>query len=293
MVRLSKGFYLSSLVVNFVATILLIVGIFFLLRQDVSDALIFLAIGIIGLLYSAVVIFVLYYRMWEAIQDGHARTSPGEAVGFLFIPFFNVYWMFQVTWGFAQDYNAYVARHSINAKKLSEGFFLAATILSFAVIPFVIMVSQICDAVNAIQAAGEQQRANQPDRLAESEGQSPRLREVPHKDGHRSFSLYCLSGEFANQMLAIPAEGVSIGRDPKRVNLVLASSEISGAHARVVPEPKSPQLWLEDLHSMNGTFYSQQPGTAAAWVRLQGKVLLSPGARFRLSTDGPEFEIRG
>jgi len=38
------------------------------------------------------------YKAWEAIQNGHARTSPGKAVGFLFIPCFSLYWMFPAYW---------------------------------------------------------------------------------------------------------------------------------------------------------------------------------------------------
>ena len=109
-------------------------------------------------------------------------------------------------------------------------------------------------------------------------------------------SLFCISGEFAQNTMVVPADGLSIGRDPSRVNLVLASTAISGVHARVRPDPKSGQLWVEDLNSLNGTFY-RQPGLGGrdaevAWVQLQGRILLSPGAHFRLSVDGPEFEIR-
>ena len=107
--------------------------------------------------------------MWESIQDGHARTSAGKAIGFLFIPFFNLYWIFQVLWGFSKDYNAYVERHALDAKKLSEGLFLACTILPLTtcipflnfltIIPywivFTMVVSQVCDAVNALPAEAQ------------------------------------------------------------------------------------------------------------------------------------------
>ena len=106
------------------------------------------------------------YRIWDAIQDGYARTTPGKAVGFSFIPFFNCYWIFQVYWGFARDYNAFVDRHGISAQKLPEGLFLAFPIVGLAgVVPIfgiltqiasfvigIIVVSKSCDAVNAIPA---------------------------------------------------------------------------------------------------------------------------------------------
>jgi hypothetical protein len=119
------------------------------------------------MMYGAVVVLVLFYKMWAAIQDGHARTTPGKAVGFLFIPLFNLYWAFQAIWGFAKDYNAYLIRHSVNAPKLPEGLFLAYVILVLcAVIPLlglllalvnfvilIIMVMKICDAINALPTA--------------------------------------------------------------------------------------------------------------------------------------------
>jgi hypothetical protein len=125
-------------------------------------------VGILGAVYSAVVMLVLYYRMWSAIQDGQARTNPAQAVGFLFIPFFNFYWMFQVLWGFSVDYNKFIARHGLNVPQLPEGFFLTVNILFFGmIIPFlnllvvmptlfvlqIVVAAKVCDAVNALAAA--------------------------------------------------------------------------------------------------------------------------------------------
>lgn len=129
------------------------------------------ALGIILLAYvpmlaAAVIFLIMIYKMWAAIQDGQARTTPGKAVGFLFIPFFNIYWAFQAIWGWAQDYNKYIARHGRNLPPVPEGLFLTYIILCFtAIIPFigmllvlvnivigVMMASKICDAVNGLQA---------------------------------------------------------------------------------------------------------------------------------------------
>src|SRR4030042_907761 len=64
-------------------------------------------------------------RAWAAIQDGHARTTPNRAIGFLFVPLFNLYWVFVALHGFALDYNAFVTRHRIRARQLSEVSFRA------------------------------------------------------------------------------------------------------------------------------------------------------------------------
>jgi len=117
-------------------------------------------------------------KMWTAIQDGHARTTPNKAVGFLLIPFFNFYWVFQAFWGFSKDYNALISRRSVDAPNTPEGLYLTYAILSVALffIPQIItktppeafarlifsifiiawyiisllMIIKICDAVNSI-----------------------------------------------------------------------------------------------------------------------------------------------
>jgi hypothetical protein len=301
MVRLSKPLYLSSPIVGIVGSLILGVGVFFVLRGHVPGSWPYLILGSAGLFYSAVMNAVFCYKIWESIQDGFARTSPGKAVGFLFIPIFNLYWIFQVIWGFSKDYNAYVGRNHIATKKLPEGLFLAGSVLTLTMwIPFLgiasglaqlVVFSQVCDAIGGLKSAQDQVIEGRVGRVAASS----LGRNLPSLTA-RSLALYCLSGEHEREMVAIPDDGISMGRDPTRVNLVLAASEISGVHARVLPQPKSSQIWLEDMRSLNGTFYSRhgengQDGDPE-WNQLQGKILLSPGARFRLAVDGPEFEIR-
>jgi hypothetical protein len=112
--------------------------------------------------------------------------------------------------------------------------------------------------------------------------------------GRATSSLYCVSGEFASEQIEIAVEGIYIGRDPEKVNLVFNSDQISAVHVRVWPEPNSMQVWVEDWNSLHGTFYCQpraRGGSKSEWIPLQGKVLLGNGARFRLGSYA-EFEIR-
>jgi len=51
------------------------------------------------------VLFVLIFRMWQSLDRRFARTTPGRAVGFLFLPVFSIYWLFQVIWGWGRDWN--------------------------------------------------------------------------------------------------------------------------------------------------------------------------------------------
>jgi hypothetical protein len=115
------------------------------------------------ILYGSILYLVLLYKAWAAIQDGQARTTPGRAVGFCFIPFFNFYWIFQAFYGFAVDFNRFAVRHSIPTR-LPEGLFLAYPILLLAnalpiigilaIVPMlvvlVMVILKLCDAINAV-----------------------------------------------------------------------------------------------------------------------------------------------
>lgn len=91
-----------------------------------------LLLGEVALLYAAVVWLVLWHKAWQAIQDGMARTSTGRAVGFMFIPLFNLYWVFNAVWGYARDYNAFIKRHGLTADPMPEWLFLAYSLSAVA-----------------------------------------------------------------------------------------------------------------------------------------------------------------
>ncbi|MBU0974051.1 MAG: DUF4339 domain-containing protein [Proteobacteria bacterium] len=65
----------------------------------------------IPLCAGAVLHYILIYKLWQVVQDGFASTSPGRAVGFMFIPYFNYYWFLPAYYGLAKDLNAYIDRH--------------------------------------------------------------------------------------------------------------------------------------------------------------------------------------
>jgi hypothetical protein len=104
--------------------------------------------------------------MWAAIQDGHARTTPGKAVGFLFIPVFSLYWMFQVLPGFAKDFNSFADRHNLDIKRLPTAPFTAYCVLILCgIIPIlgilaelaaffvgIAVMAKVCQGVNDLAA---------------------------------------------------------------------------------------------------------------------------------------------
>lgn len=93
-------------------------------------------------------------RLWKALQHGRARTTPGKAVGLLFVPFFNLYWIFVAIYGLAQDWNRITSRYTDLSRgpKLNEGMFLAYCCCSILFPPgalvlwFPVML-QVCRAI--------------------------------------------------------------------------------------------------------------------------------------------------
>lgn len=82
------------------------------------------------------------YRMWQSIEDEHSRARPRDAVFFMFVPGYNIYWIFEVIYGFAQDYNNYIKRNSIETQGINENIFLGFTVISIlkSVFPILIFI---------------------------------------------------------------------------------------------------------------------------------------------------------
>ena len=122
----SVGFYFGSVATaGFVAAALVMLSAWQLRENPLNVGYLFpLLIGEVALIYAAIVWMVLWHKAWQTIQDGMARTSSGRAIGFMFIPLFNLYWVFNAVWGFARDYNAFVRRHKLTVDPMPEWLFL-------------------------------------------------------------------------------------------------------------------------------------------------------------------------
>lgn len=100
-------------------------------------------IGYLLIIPGAIIGFMLLYRFWFIIQSGIPRTTPGKAVGYSFIPFYNFYWWYVAWVGLAKDMNAYCREKNIEAK-VDEGMALTYYILLLvSIIPFVGIVTGI------------------------------------------------------------------------------------------------------------------------------------------------------
>ena len=95
-------------------------------------------IGIPAAIAGIVIGYVLLYRSWLLIQDGNVRTSAGKAVGFCFIPFFNLYWTYVAFVGLSKDMNFYCQTRQISAPAVSEGLALIYyIIILLSAIPYI------------------------------------------------------------------------------------------------------------------------------------------------------------
>lgn len=85
-------------------------------------------IGIISIVCSEIYFLKVLYRCWSILQDSTARTTPGRAAGFLFIPLFNFYWVFVSIKGLANDANDFLKLKNANGHKISIWLSIATCI---------------------------------------------------------------------------------------------------------------------------------------------------------------------
>ena len=149
MKKLSKPFYLIPIVIGyFVGGGMLIASIAMMNQREEEMGIFLLFVGLALMLYALVLYLVLIYKMWKSIQGGSARTTPGKAVGFLFIPLFNFYWIFQALWGWTKDFNQHTAERNLTAPRMPEG--LALTICILALVGIIPFVGYVTGFINAI-----------------------------------------------------------------------------------------------------------------------------------------------
>lgn len=130
----SVGFYFGSVAsAGSVAVALVMLSAWQLRENPLQLGYLFpLLFGQVALCYAAVVWLVLWHKAWQTVQDGMARTSAAKAIGFMLIPVFNLYWVFNAVWGFARDYNAFVKRHKLPVDPLPEWLFMAYCLCAVA-----------------------------------------------------------------------------------------------------------------------------------------------------------------
>ena len=128
------------------STLLLIFGFILLIvgQESYEDGLVILggvlfALAVVLWIWLVVIVYIYIYRMWWMLPASYARTSPGKAVGFCFIPVFNLYWVFVVYYGWSKDYNRFLQETGRPfSRRMPEGLFLTMCVLIvLGAIPFI------------------------------------------------------------------------------------------------------------------------------------------------------------
>jgi hypothetical protein len=97
---------------------------------DSYDATMWSVLSILFSIPAVVFYALILHRGWSAVQDGITDVTPGKAVGFGFIPFFNLYWNFVALVGLTKQFNRIADARGRPDQKVNEGFALTASILS-------------------------------------------------------------------------------------------------------------------------------------------------------------------
>ncbi|MGD0573571.1 MAG: zinc-ribbon domain-containing protein [Sedimentisphaerales bacterium] len=130
--------------VQAIAGVLGVLGLVLAIQKAAQATLIeVFATADVFLVCSVAIELMLFYKMWAAIKDSQPSISPGRAVGFLFIPVFNIYWALLMLTGFTEDYNSFIVRRSIRTGKLPMTLFLIYAVLFMSAAMFV-TIPMIC-----------------------------------------------------------------------------------------------------------------------------------------------------
>jgi len=108
--------------------------------------------------------FAVLAKMWSAIQDGANTITTGKAIGFLFIPVFNLFWIFKAWGSYPYEYNEFAARNQLEVPMLTSRAFTAFPLLLllssiflipsvFVPVTFVVLIARVSDAVNNLVLA--------------------------------------------------------------------------------------------------------------------------------------------
>ena len=169
----SLAFYFASILIcNIISMPLSFISIIANLNDEPEIGAVFILIALPISIFAGVVFFMFIYHAWKSIQPYGVRTTPGKAVGFLFIPFFNIYWIFQVFYGLAKDFNRIAKERSLNLR-ISEGLALTYCIIGlFCAIPllgillglaaFILLLIFICQTYNAIDGLSKANMVTSP-----------------------------------------------------------------------------------------------------------------------------------
>jgi hypothetical protein len=124
----SSGLIVFAILHHVAWAISLVFGI--MSMADRYDSELWLALMFAFLIPAIVFYALILHRGWSAVQDGAASITPGKAVGFRFIPFFNLYWNFIAQVGLMKEFNRLAEARGRPDQKVNEGFALTTSVLA-------------------------------------------------------------------------------------------------------------------------------------------------------------------
>ncbi|MBT6513442.1 MAG: hypothetical protein HOK65_01620 [Crocinitomicaceae bacterium] len=74
-----------------------------------------LVLGVVAFILSIIFALILLFRNWKVIGSAKdlSAASAGQAVGFLFIPIFSVYWIFIAHWKLSEGQEKFISQSGI------------------------------------------------------------------------------------------------------------------------------------------------------------------------------------
>ena len=131
----------------FIGLLIFLIGLSLILiieRTSEDAAITMIIIGIIVFIIAEIYFLVFLYRAWRfTINQSYRHNlipsieTPGKAVGYLFIPIYSLYWIFQAFGKLPKDLNA-IARAQGKPHTMSEGLGTTLAVLTLiGVIPIV------------------------------------------------------------------------------------------------------------------------------------------------------------
>lgn len=152
-----KGFVHFFLPTTFILAGILFFGIALYQSQTsyngYGEVIGWLVMGCLLFLVSSILFLVQLHQIWKAlirftVRKGHLTpsiSSPGRAVGFLFIPLFNMYWQFKVFYTAAKEINTLTGGR---IRGVSQGIARAIPVLNFlAFVPYVNILAGLVELV--------------------------------------------------------------------------------------------------------------------------------------------------
>ncbi|NUM34418.1 MAG: HEAT repeat domain-containing protein [Candidatus Brocadiae bacterium] len=85
-----------------------------------SDFFLYALLASLCYLIAFIPILILLAKVWNFLKTEPNCISPGKAIGFLFIPIFNIFWLFYMLYSLSKTYNKYRDRYSLPIQAMSK-----------------------------------------------------------------------------------------------------------------------------------------------------------------------------